>query len=328
MIRIGILGAARITKTAMLDPAAGVDGVEVTAIAARDSERARRYAASHGIPLVFDSYEALLQSSQIDAVYIPLPAALHGAWTRAAVEAGKHVLVEKPFAANELEASLVAGHAAAAPVTVMEAYHTAHHPFMERIAQIVHGGELGRVISAEAIFCVPIPPGNDIRWNEGLGGGGLLDVGYYPVRLLRDLFGSEPAVVDARAAQRGAIDRRLDGTLRFESGVTGTVRSSIWSRRLFAAQLDVRGTDGRLRVTSPYHPHLRGIATVTSDGVRRREPADRRSTYSYQLEAFRDSIDRGALNRTDAVSATRQLAVIDDLYRAAGMTPRTPAASD
>lgn len=324
-MRIGVLGAARITKTALLDPAKSVPGVEVTAIAARDSARAHSYAAKHRIPRVCDTYDDLLACEEIDAVYIPLPAALHGAWVRAAISAGKHVLVEKPFASNEIEASAVASLATSSDSIVMEAYHTAHHPFTARIREIVAGGALGQVTSAEAVFCVPIPPGRSIQWNLALGGGGLLDVGYYPVRQLRDIFGTEPTVIGARARQRDGIDSSLEGSLRFDTGAIGKVMTSIWSRRLYASRMEIRGTAGLLRVSSPYHPHLRGSLTLDVGGARRREHASRRSTYTYQLEAFRDLVAGVSRNVTDSSSAVAQMAIIDDLYRAAGMSPRMPA---
>lgn len=318
-LRIGVLGAARITRTALLGPASRVPGVEVVAVAARDPQRARAFAARHRIPRVIAGYRALLDDPDVDAVYLPLPATLHAPWTIAAVEAGKHVLVEKPFTGNATTAQSVAEIAARAPTVVMEAYHSHYHPFLERAKEVLTSGEVGEIRSARAMFGVPIPPGRDIRWNFQLGGGGLLDVGYYPVRMLRDLFETDPRVVDARAHARDGIDRLFAARLDF-AGTPATVVSSIWSRHL-GSSLEVVGTVGRVRLSSPYQPHRGGRMTVSGRGGIRTEHADRVSTYDAQLGAFRDATAGGAVP-TDAKAAVRQLRTIDDLYVAAGLTPR------
>ena len=127
-IRIGVLGAARITNQALVKPAGRMQEVEVVAVAARDRSRAERYAAKRGIPGVLESYEALVNDPGIDAVYNPLPNGLHGRWTIAALEAGKHVLCEKPFTANAEEADEVAAVARGSGLVCMEAFHYRYHP--------------------------------------------------------------------------------------------------------------------------------------------------------------------------------------------------------
>ena len=222
-----MLGAARIVKHALVDPAMHVEGIEIAALASRDLSRAKASARRHHIPQSFGSYEALLEDPSIDAVYIPLPAALHAEWTIAAAEAGKHVLCEKPFTSNSDAAQRVAIATADHSVVVMEAYHSHYHPLHKRLSDIIESGELGTVTEANASFCTPIPPGSDIRWNPKLGGGGLLDVGYYPVRQLRVLFGEIDEVENARAWQRNDVDRLLVTSLRFAASVRAQVVSSI-----------------------------------------------------------------------------------------------------
>ncbi|MBW2314770.1 MAG: Gfo/Idh/MocA family oxidoreductase, partial [Deltaproteobacteria bacterium] len=126
-LRVGVLGAARIAPMALLRPARQVPGVEVSAVAARDVDKARRFAGKHGIPRVFESYDALLADPDVDAVYVPLPNGLHADWTIRAIEAGKHVLCEKPFTANAGEAERVAKAARASDRVVMEAFHWRYH---------------------------------------------------------------------------------------------------------------------------------------------------------------------------------------------------------
>lgn len=264
----------------------------------------------------------MLADPDIDAVYVPLPAALHADWTIAAVQAGKHVLCEKPFASNTAAAERVASVTAGSDRVVMEAYHTHYHPLHGRLAEILASGEIGKVHSVRATFCVPIPPGRDIRWNLALGGGSLLDVGYYPVRTLTRLLGQTPRVKDSRAWTRGGVDRRIEATLQFDDGVTGQVISSLWSRQLLSMSLTVRGEAGHLQVTRPYHPHMGSQVTVTGIGGRRTERTSPKSTYTYQLEAFRDSIRQRTGVETDCAAAVRQIRTLDAIYSAAGLEPR------
>src|SRR5688572_17489160 len=176
-LRVGVLGAAKIVPGALLKPAATNTDVEVAAIAARDPTRAAAFAAKHGIPTVYDSYASLLGDDSLDAVYIPLPNALHGRWTIAALEPGLHVLCEKPFTANAGEAQIVADAAAASGLVVMEAFHWRYHPLAARMVEIVRGGELGELRVVEGVLCFPNFRRNDIRWKLDLAGGALMDAG-------------------------------------------------------------------------------------------------------------------------------------------------------
>jgi predicted dehydrogenase len=319
-VRVGVLGAARIVSTALLRPSRAVEGLEVVAIAARDPARAARYATKHDIARVHRTYDELLDDPAIDAVYIPLPSALHARWMTAAIEAGKHVLCEKPFTSNAGAARQVAAVAAASDVVVMEAYHSAHHPVRQQILDVLGSGELGEVVSAAAVIHAPIPPGRDIRWDLALGGGALLDLGYYPLRLLRDLFGE---VVDASATARirDGVDGRLEAELVHAGGVSSTLRCAMWSVSPVASRLDIRGTAGRLRVGTPWHPQLGGRLRVDGASGRRVLRPDRRSTYLFQLEAFREAV-RGGPVRTGPVEAVAQLDAIDRIYAACGLRPR------
>lgn len=322
-VHIGVLGAAKITKGALIIPSHEVSGVHVDAVAARDPERARAQATKFGIRKVHNSYLDLLADDSLSAVYIPLPAALHGHWTVAALDHGKHVLVEKPFAANAAEARLVADAAAKKGLIVMEAHHTSYHPLIARLREVINSGVLGHVHTAAANFRVPIPPGQDIRWNIALGGGSMMDVGCYPLRLLMDLFGSEPVVESAVAHTRGEIDRTMCAKLRFDT-VRATVDCSIWSPRIFSAALTIDCDLGRISVRMPYHAHHGGLISVHGPKLHARERISGRSTYSYQLEAFRDAITQGMPFQTDTLSAVRTMSVIDDIYLAAGLQPRQP----
>ena len=320
-VRIGVLGAARITGLGLLAPARKVHGVRVDSIAARDFDRARSYAARHGIPRVHATYQDLIDDPSIDAVYVPLPAALHGTWTIAALEAGKHVLVEKPFTANAAEAQRVAD--AAGGRVLMEAFHSLYHPLVGQVREVLDSGELGTVTSAAAWNYAPIPPGRDIRWNVALGGGALMDVGCYPVRMLQHLFGYDATVLGARASSSNDVDSVMRATLRLPGDVAATVSASMWSRRLLGSGMTITGSRGRLRVTWPFHPQVGARIRIRADRSRtvRAIPG---SSYAFQLTAFRDAIATGAPLASGPDQSIRMMRVLDDIYLAAGMAPRQP----
>jgi predicted dehydrogenase len=322
-VSIGVLGAARIVKGGLLDPAAGLEGVEVVAIAARDAARCREYALEHGIPQVLGTYDEVLDDPAVDAVYVPTPAALHGYWTRRAVLAGKHVLCEKPFAANADEAAEVADVAEQADVVVMEAFHSRHHPMWARMSELLRSGAIGAVQHAEASFLVPHADRTDIRWQLPLGGGALMDMGVYPVTLLRYLLG-EPEVRSASARDIDGVDASMTIELGFAAGATGRVVASMWQDDPWGAELEVTGSAGTMQVHMPYHPQFGGRITLTTPAGTTTEAGDPRSSYAFMLEAFRDAVVAGGPVVTDVRQATATMRVVDAAYRATGMAPRQP----
>jgi predicted dehydrogenase len=323
-VRIGILGAAGIAPSAVINPARAVDEVEIVAVAARDGARAAEYAAEHGIPVAYDSYEQLLADPNVDVVYNPTPNGLHGHWTVAAVQAGKHVLVEKPFTANAVEARSVAAAVRATDRTVIEAFHYRYHPIMARTIEIVRSGELGPLVSVESGFGGMGRPLDDIRWSLPLAGGALMDVGCYPVHLLRSVVGSEPTVIRASA---DIADTGVDGDMRIElefaGGLQGLVRTSMQSPESYMYARFV-GEDGELEVEHPFIPHLGNSLTITSGGTRRTETTTTEPSYVFQLRALVDVLRHGAPVLTGLDDAIQNMAVIDAAYRAAGIEPRHP----
>jgi predicted dehydrogenase len=323
-IRIGILGAAGIAPKALIDPARVVDEVEIVAVAARDSARATAYAAEHGIPVVYDSYEKLLADPDIDVVYNPTPNGLHGRWTMAAVDAGKHVLCEKPFTANAEEARTVAAHIQTTDRTVIEAFHYRYHPLTQRTIEIVRSGELGKLVSVEAGFGGMGRPHDDIRWSWPLAGGALMDVGCYPVHLLRTVVGSEPTVRGATAEQGlPNVDGDMRIELEFAGGVAGLVRTSMQSPESFVYAKFV-GEDGELEVLNPFIPQDGNRLTITSNGETRTENVTTEASYNFQLRAVAEVLLHGGPVLTDVDDAIKNMDVIDASYRAAGLPLREP----
>ncbi|OBI13252.1 oxidoreductase [Mycobacterium sp. E2327] len=326
LIRIGILGAARIAPLAVVNPAKQHSQVEVAAVAARDPARGRDFAAKHGIPRVHDSYDALIADPTIDAVYNPLPNGLHGRWTRAALDAGKHVLCEKPFTANAAEAREIAAIAANSDRVVMEAFHYRYHPLTRRVEEIIASGELGKLRRVEAAMCFPLPRFSDIRYNYSLAGGALMDAGCYSVHMVRTFGGSTPEVVSARAKLRDPqVDRAMTAEVKFAGGHTGRVRCSMWSSRLLQISAHVVGEHGEVRVLNPVLPSAFHRLTIRSHDGRRVERFSRRTTYAYQLDAFAGAVMRGEPVKTTPEDAIENMTVIDEIYRAAGLPLRNPS---
>jgi predicted dehydrogenase len=324
-VRIGILGAARIAPMALIRPSREPADVIVTALAARDPARARKFAARHGIAKVHDSYESLLADPDIDAVYNPLPNALHGRWTIAALKAGKHVLCEKPFTANAEEAEAVAAVARGTGLVTMEAFHYRYHALTGRMQQVIASGELGTVRHIEAWFCIPFLF-DDIRWELRLAGGALMDTGCYAIHIVRTLAGAEPIVRSATAKLRKAgIDRLLQADLDFGDGRTGSVTASMLSSRLFSVGARVVGSEATMQVFNPIAPQFHHSLIVRSKRGRRREQVARQpSSYLAQLRAFSAAILRGASYPTNVDDAIANMRVIDACYGAAGLPRRKP----
>jgi predicted dehydrogenase len=326
MLRIGTLGSSRISRPALIEPAASVPEVTVAAVAARDLARAEAYALRHGLEKAYGSYQELLADPDIDAVYNPLPNSLHGPWTLRAIEAGKHVLCEKPFASNADEAAQVAQAASASGLVVMEAMHYRYHPLIQRLTEVV--GELGPVRHIQAWTSFAIVNPGDIRYDYGLAGGAMMDGGCYALDCLRLLGGDEPSVTGALAdpvdsgAGPEAADRSLAVRLAFPGGATGWFESSFTRDGAFRADLHVICEDGLVHLDNFIFP-ARGRLVAARDGaVVADEEGAGESTYVYQLRAFAAAIASGGPVPTSAASALVTMRLIDDAYRAAGLAPR------
>ena len=292
MIRIGLLGAAWITPMAILKPAGLLDNVTVSAVAARDPQRAHEYAAEHGIEHVEASYTALLARPDIDLVYIALPVSLHAKWAAKALAAGKHVLCEKPLVMNATEAQQLAQLAQAADRHLIEAFHYRHHPYFKRIQAIVASGELGTIRKITGRLHVPVPPREgQIRHDPEMGGGALMDLGCYPLNMIRTLCGEEPTTINAEAVIGSTgVDLSIQATLAFANGVEGQIDCAMPETGELQGELIIEGELGRLHASKPILPHLGGILLIESPQGTREEKADPQSTFFYQLQAVASTL--------------------------------------
>jgi predicted dehydrogenase len=321
-VRIGVLGASRIAPNALLKPASQIAGIEVAAVAARDKARAEEFAALHDIPVVHDSYEALVADESLDAIYNPLVPSSHLEWSVKALNYGKHVLCEKPFARNANEAAEMVRVARRRDRVLMEAFHWRYHPLAHAMVDVARN--IGPLVRGEAVFTFFLDDKQRWLYDFSLGGGSAMDLGCYPVHWLRTLSGEEPEVVRASAvAQADDVDLSMEADLRFPSGLSAHLRCSMVEPGARTWYLVMEGARGTLRVDNPLVPQEgHRLTAELEDGTRLDETYTLRPTYAFQLEAFLEAISAQRQPGTGGDDAVANMATIDNLYRAAGLPLR------
>jgi predicted dehydrogenase len=288
-LRIGLLGASRVAVYAILEPAAAMSGVEIVAVAARDPERARVYAATHGIARAEADYQALVECPDLDLIYISTAPRDHVGQALAAIEAGKPVLIEKPVTLNATEARVIHHAAARAGTPVFEAMHSLHHGLFARIQEIVASGEIGRVRKIDAMFGAPIDPQDPLRWQADLGGGALMDLGAYPMAWLRRIAGEAFEVLGARQERVGDVDSSFQADLVFAGDIKCRAYASMTIERP-TARLQMEGDRGMLLALNPLAPQLGHKLMVKVGDRQRTETVDGPSSYAAQLAAVRRAV--------------------------------------
>jgi predicted dehydrogenase len=317
VFRIGLVGASKIARTAILAPLREDRRFVVTAVAARDPERARAYADAHGIGAVAETYEALIGRDDVDVIYNGLPPAGHADWSIAALKAGKAVLCEKPFARNAAEARRMVEVARSTGRPLLEAFHYRFHAVMRRAEALVRQGALGALHTGAAHFNVPIAKApSELRWSRELGGGAMMDLGCYPLHAMRTLTGADPEVASAQAAfdEDGA-----DAAMRAELVFPGGVRVSIGCSMVAPVDIGLRldGARGRLEITNFVAPQRGARFTTTIDGETVEQPIDGPTTYAAQLDHLFEVLTGAAAPLTGGSDAVATMTAIDAIYGAA-----------
>jgi predicted dehydrogenase len=322
-MNFGILSTANIGRAAVV-PAIETTDHEVLAVASRDGERAESFAEEFGIPRTHDSYEDLLGDSDLDAIYNPLPNALHAEWTKRAADAGLHVLCEKPLAVDTEQARELGDYCDERGVTLMEAFMYRYHPRTERAVEIARE-ELGEIRSLKATFQFPMDDPENVRLDPDLAGGSLMDVGCYAVSAAR-LFLGEPDRAYATTHDEGdhGVDTKLAGVLEYEGGVTAELSCGFETSD--AQCYRVEAEDGWLEAREAFVPRGEGGVELEYevDGRHAVEAFDPTDQYRLEVEHFAEYVESRAGEggergspRTDADEAVRNMAVIDALYRSA-----------
>ena len=314
-LRWGILSTARIATQkvipAMQKSTLGI----VTAIASREFSRARVAADRLGISSAFGSYQALLDSPEVDAVYNPLPNHLHVSWSIRALEAGKHVLCEKPIGLCAADAEKLVAVAAAHPhLKVAEAFMYRHHPQWVCVRELVRSGKIGALRTVHAFFAYNNKDPNNIRNKAGTGGGALMDIGCYGVSLARYLFGCEPlrVVATMRHDPIFGTDILTAAILDFGHGMAGFTCATQLHRY---QRVDVLGEKGYIKLRVPFNAppdkpvHVK-VAYPGRTEVLRFGPVDQ---YMLQADAFARAVTQDARMPTPLDDATLNMRAIDAL---------------
>jgi xylose dehydrogenase (NAD/NADP) len=303
-VRLGIIGIGAILAR-FLPGAERSTAIDLAAVASRDGERARAYAADHDIPKAYDSYDALLADPDVDAVYIPLPNAMHHPWTMRALAAGKHVICEKPYSTTAAEVDEAHDLADANGLVLTEGFMWRHGPHALRFAEELP--RIGELRTIRSTFSFQIGSEEDIRLSRDLAGGSLMDVGTYCVSASRLIAGREPltALGVAWPAPSG-VDDRFSGILDFGEGVVATLTSGFRSEH---SGIEAIGSDGSLRLDDPFAG--RATKLTGSDGFEVAIP--KVNPYELELDDFAAAI-RGEhpvrLGRADMLGQARALAAL------------------
>ncbi|MEA2195471.1 MAG: hypothetical protein QOG42_1905 [Solirubrobacteraceae bacterium] len=309
----GVLSTARIGAR-LVEGAAKTDAADIVAVASRDGATAQAFADAYDIPRAHASYEALLADPDVEAVYIPLPNSMHVDWTIRALQAGKHVLCEKPLDRRPEAVARAFDVAEEHGLVLGEAFMWRHNPQTQRVRELLDEGAIGELRLVRACFSFVLLGDVDVRLDPALDGGGLMDVGCYCVSGAR-LVAGEPVSVSAQAVMGPTgVDVRLSGLLRFEGDVLGVIDCGLDVHH--RSELEIVGAEGRLVLADPWHANAPQI--VVERGFEREvvavEPAD---SYTRELEDAGAAIagDRAPLlGRADALGQAR---TIEALYRSA-----------
>ena len=307
-VRWAILSTAKI-NAALLGGARETSAVEVVAVGSRDRERGEAFAAEHGIGRVHGSYDELLADDEVEAVYIPLPNSMHLPWAERALEAGKHVLCEKPLSAHPERVEAAFDVAERSGRLLMEAFMWRFHPQTELVSRAVADGTVGAVRTIRAAFGFSLPDLGNVRWSGELEGGALMDVGCYCVSAAR-LVAGEPVAVTGQQVT-GEVDVRFTGTLRFANDLLAHFDCGVDTAD--RAEVEVVGSEGTLLLRDPFHSLEPVIEVRAADGSVERVEVERDNPYACELRDFAAAVagERSPrLGREDAVGQARAIAAL------------------
>ncbi|WP_040698748.1 Gfo/Idh/MocA family protein [Nocardiopsis kunsanensis] len=328
-VRFGLLGCASIARRRTLPAMLEAPGVRVAAVASRSPDRASRLAGEFGgRPL---GYEELLAAPDVDAVYVPVPVGVRAAWARAALDAGKHVLVEKPLAGNTDEARDLMERATACGLLLRENFMFLHHHQHAKAARWVSPDGAGALRSVQGTFCIPPLPDSDIRYRADLGGGALGDLGVYPIRAAQLFLGDGLRVAGAvlREDPRLGVDLSGQALLVSDGGVPATVRFGM--EHSYSCRYELWGEWARLvldRAFTPPDDHQPVLRVEDQGGVRRYGLAPDRQ-FVRAVGSFAGAVLAGEhAGSPDQVprlaSALRNVQLVDEIRHVAVRVPSDP----
>jgi len=318
-VRWGVLSTATIGTGQVIPAMQQGTYCEIAAIASRSPEKAQAAAAQLGIPKAYGSYEELLADPEIDAIYNPLPNHLHVPWSIKALQAGKHVLCEKPIALTSAEAQTLVDVARHYPqLKVMEAFMYRFHPQWQRARQLVLEGDIGELLTIQSFFSYYEGDPNNIRNRDDVGGGGMLDIGCYTVSLARFIFGAEPNRVFGTVEYdpQLKIDRLASAILDFGRG-TSTFTCA--TQLLPYQRVNIFGTTGRVEIEIPFNAPANQPCKIWCQHGDETEEIQVEASNQYTLQG--DVFSQAVLNNTDVPTpiedAVANMKVIEAVFQSA-----------
>lgn len=311
----GLLSTARINR-ALITPLRASKRNRLLAVASRTQEAADRYAREWKIPRSHGSYEALLADPEIDVIYNSLPNRLHAEWTIKAVEAGKHVLCEKPLALSVEEIDAIRSAARRHGRVVAEAFMYRHHPQTLKVQEIVNSGSLGALKLIRGAFSFFLTREGDVRLDPALGGGSIWDIGCYPISYARTVVGAAPLdVFGWQVTGPTGIDETFVGQMRFTQGILAQFDSSfVVPLRAF---MEIVGSEGTLNVPHPFKPGVDEKIFLTSDDKIETIKIKGQELYIGEVEDMADAILLGREPRVSLDDSRANVAVISALLESA-----------
>jgi len=318
-LRWGILSTARINRR-VLPAIRAADRSTVWGVASRSLQSARAFADRWDIPHVFESYDALLDSPEVDAVYIPLPNSLHHRWAVRAARAGKHILCAKPLALSVAEVDEMAQAARENGVVLLEAFQYHMHPQLATLKSLLADGLIGALKIVRAHFSFPLSDARNIRLQKSLGGGSLWDVGCYPVSFTQAVVGAPPVEVFGwQRTNAAGVEIRFAGQLRFAGDVVAQIDCGF--ELPFRMGAEVIGEAGVLRVPIPWIPDVdnrgSGLIHIAADDTETRIPTPVKNPYLCEVETLERAALDGVPSPYTLTHSRNNVATIVALYQSA-----------
>lgn len=315
VLRWGLLSTARINK-ALIGPLRTSKRNRLVAVASRSQEKADAYANEKKIERSYGSYEALISDPEIDVIYNPLPNHLHAEWTIKAVEAGKHVLCEKPLALSVAEVDSMTEAARKHNRVVAEAFMYRSHPQTLKVREMVKSGELGKVRAVHGSFTFEMTNPEDYRWDPRMGGGGLWDVGCYPLSYTRTALGAEPLEVFGwQVTGNTGVDEAFAAQLRFPEAVLAQFDCSV--RVPYHVFMEIVGEVATLSIPHPFNPGGRESLFLTKKEKTTSIPIKGPEPYVSEVEDLADAILLGKPTTVSLEDSRANVAAIQALFESA-----------
>lgn len=307
-IKWGVLGYARIAQKAVIPAILRASNSEFYAIASRDSAKVQECCQKFGCSKAYTSYDELLADPAVDAVYIPLPNALHKEWTIKAAQKGKHILCEKPLALNVDECLEMIQECEKNKVQLMEAFMYRYTHRTQKVMELLNSGIIGDIKYINSSFRFLLTQENDVRMEPGLGGGSLYDVGCYPINFVGMIVGEEPESISGEWVLENGVDVLFSAVLKYKKGILCTINCGFNAfARIFS---EIIGTRGILEIPDTFFDNAGTIILITDEGKQEIEVTES-DRYLLEVEDFADAILNHHAPLLNLIETVRNMKIID-----------------